>query len=61
MLGLTGTTAKSKNKRTTNEQMLTDVRLPGQLIVSDQMLIASASCPYFGNTFVEPNPRTSGI
>ena len=40
--------------------MLTDVRLPGQLIVSDQMFIASPSCPYFGNTFVEPNPRTSG-
>ena len=50
--GSAGTTAKLKNKRTKNEQMLTDVRLPGQLIVSDQMLIASPSCPYFGNTFV---------
>jgi hypothetical protein len=47
-----GTAAKLKNKRTKNEQMLTDVRLPGQLIVSDQMLIASKSRPYFGNTFV---------
>ena len=52
MLGLPGTAAKLKNKRTKNEQMLTDVRLPGQLMVSDQMLIASKSCPYFGNTFV---------
>ena len=52
MLGLAGTTAKLKNKRTKNEQMLTDVRLPGQLMVSDQMLIASTSSPYFGNTFV---------
>jgi len=50
--GSAGTTAKLKNKRTKNEQMLTDVRLPGQLIVSDQMLIASPSSPYFGNTFV---------
>jgi len=32
--------------------MLTDVRLPGQLIVSDQMLIASTSSLFFGNTFV---------
>jgi len=50
--GSAGTTAKLKNKRTKNEQMLTDVRLPGQLMVSDQMLIASTSSPYFGNTFV---------
>jgi hypothetical protein len=43
MLGRPGTTAKLKNKRTKNEKMLTDVRLPGQLMVSDQMLIASTS------------------
>ena len=51
MLGQPGTAAKLKNKRTKNEQMLTDVRLPGQLIVSDQMLIALTSRPYF-DTFV---------
>ncbi len=32
--------------------MLTDVRLAGQLIVSDQKFIGLMSCPYFGNTFV---------
>jgi len=37
--------------------MFTDVRLPEQLIVSDQMLIASSSSPYFGNTNVELNLR----
>jgi hypothetical protein len=52
MLGQPGTAAKLKNKRAENEKRLTDVRLPGQLIVSDQMLIVSKSCPYFGNTFV---------
>jgi hypothetical protein len=40
VLGSPGTAAKLKNKGTKNEQMLKDVRLPGQLIVSDQMLIA---------------------
>ena len=50
MLGLPGTTAKLKNKRTKTEQMLTDVRLPGQLIVSDQMLIDSTS--RISDTFV---------
>ena len=36
--------------------MLTDVRLAGQLIVSDQMPIASPSSLYFGNTFVSCIP-----
>jgi hypothetical protein len=57
MLGLPGTAAKLKNKRTKNEQMLANVRLPGQLIVSDQMLTVSKSCPYFGNTFVSCSQR----
>ena len=52
LLGLPGTAAKLKNKRTKNEQMLTDVRQPGQLIVSDQMFIASTSCQAFANAFV---------
>jgi hypothetical protein len=52
MLGLPETEAELKNDRTKNEQMLTDVRLSEQLIVSDQMFIASTSSPYFGNTFV---------
>src|SRR4051794_31433187 len=40
---------KQKNKKRTNVK---DIRQPGQLIVSDQMPIASPSSPYFGNTFV---------
>ena len=44
--------SKIEKQKKKNELMLTNVRLPGQLIVSDQMLIISASCPYFGNTFV---------
>jgi hypothetical protein len=52
VLDLPGTAAKLKNKRTKKRSNVDRFRLLGQLIVSDQMLIASMSCPYFGNTFV---------
>ena len=44
--------SKIEKQKLYNEQMLTDVRQPGQLIVSDQMFIASTSCQAFANAFV---------